>query len=414
MKASRHTNHGRLPATCRQYRKVEYTRAVSGPSKRSAKNSVKRPVKRTAKPSLKDLRPAPKQTNQKQAKRAANLTYEAEVLPGLEPFTLAELKGLKGVQQVKQEEGAVAFRYVGDAARLLSLKTVTSVYEVLTFAVPRPKALLGHEHLSRLTGAVTALAQRGDFTSFRLSAAGDDSAVFRRLGEELGKATGLAQSAGTQDTGGDLLVRVRRAPENSWSGVGWEVLLRLTPRPLSARAWRVCNLPGGLNAALAAVMVGLADLKPGERVFNPMCGSGTLLVEAGLGAEPGTITLTGCDQAPAALACSAQNVAAAELAAELFEADAAATGLAENSVDAFLSDPPWGDAVGSHKDNAALYPALLTECARIAAPGARFVLLTHEVRLLERLLEKSVWQLETQFRVFHGGHYPRVYLLRKT
>ena len=105
MKASRHTNHGRLPATCRQYRKVEYTRAVSGPSKRSAKNSVKRPVKRTAKPSLKDLRPAPKQTNQKQAKQAANLTYEAEVLPGLEPFTLAELKGLKGVQQVKQDRG---------------------------------------------------------------------------------------------------------------------------------------------------------------------------------------------------------------------------------------------------------------------------------------------------------------------
>ena len=341
-----------------------------------------------------------------------NTHYEAEVLPGLEPFTLAELKGLKGVQQVKQAEGAVAFRFVGDAARLLGLKTVTSVYEVLTFAVPRPKALLGHEHLSRLTKAVSAL-QTGQFSSFRLSAAGDDSAVFKRLSEQFAQTTGLVQSAGTQDTDGDLLIRVRRAPENSWSGRGWEVLLRLTPRPLSARAWRVCNLPGGLNAALAAVMVGLAEIKPGERVFNPMCGSGTLLIEAGLSAEPDAITLTGCDQAPATLACSAQNVAAAELAAELFEADATATGLAENSVDVFLSDPPWGDAVGTHKDNAALYPALLAECARIAAPGARFVLLSHEVRLLERLLEKNVWQLQTQFRVFHGGHYPRVYLLEK-
>ena len=412
MKASRHTNHDRLPATRLQYRKVEYTRAVSGPSKRSAKNSVKRPAKRTAKPSRKDLRSAPKQTNQKQAKQAASPTYEAEVLPGLEPFTLAELKGLKGVQQVKQAEGAVAFRFVGDAARLLSLKTVTSVYEVLTFAVPRPKALLGHEHLSRLTKAVSAL-QTGQFSSFRLSAAGDDSAVFKRLGEELGRATGLRQTSDSQETEGDLLIRVRRAPEDSWSGGGWEVLLRLTPRPLSARAWRVCNLPGGLNAALAAVMVSLADLKPGERVFNPMCGSGTLLIEAGLGAEPGAITLRGCDQVPAALACSAQNVAAAGLSAELFAADATMTGLAEGSVDVFLSDPPWGDAVGTHGDNAALYPALLAECARIAAPGARFVLLSHEVRLLERLLEKNVWQLQTQFRVFHGGHYPRVYLLEK-
>ena len=272
------------------------------------------------------------------------------------------------MQQVKQEEGAVAFRFVGDAARLSGLKTVTSVYEVLTFAVPRPKALLGHEHLSRLTNAVAAL--HGQFSSFRLSAAGDDSAVFKRLGSELSKTTGLVQSAGTQETEGDLLVRVRRAPKN-----GWEVLLRLTPRPLSARTWRVCNLPGGLNAALAAVMVGLAEIKSGERVFNPMCGSGTLLIEAGLGAEPGTITLKGCDQAPAAVACSAQNVAAAGLAAELFEADAAATGLTENSLDVVLSDPPWGDAVGTHKDNAALYPALLAECARIAAPGARFCLI---------------------------------------
>jgi len=336
------------------------------------------------------------------------------VLPGLEPFTLAELKTVTGVQQVKQEAGAVAFRYVGDAAKLSSLRTVVSVYQVLTFAVPRPKALLGHEHLSRLVKEVEVRTAKETFEGFRLSAAGDDSAVFKRLGEEIAKATGLRE-----DAEGDLLIRVRRAPagEQARQTPGWEVLLRLTSRPLSARTWRVCNLPGGLNAALAAVMAGLAEIKPGERVFNPLCGSGTLLVEAGLEAGLGGVELsglTGCELAPAALTCSAQNMAAAGLAAELFEADAAATGLPEGSVDVFLSDPPWGDAVGTHQDNAALYPALLSECARIAAPGARFVLLTHEVRLLERTLQaQNVWQLEAQFRVFHGGHYPRVYLLKK-
>ena len=329
------------------------------------------------------------------------------MLPGLEPFTLAELKELKGVQQVKQEPGAVAFRFVGDAAKLSGLKTATAVYQVLSFAVPRPKALLGHEHLARLSKEITELAARETFKGFRLSAAGDDSAVFVRLGEQLAKTTGLAQ-----DAEGGLLVRVRRsptAPETRQGG--WEVLLRLTPRPLSARAWRVCNLPGGLNAALAAVMVGLADIKPSERVFNPMCGSGTLLIEAGLSETPGE--LAGCDQNPAALACSTQNVVAAGLDANLFEADATDTGLADGSVNVILSDPPWGDAVGTHQDNAALYPALLAECTRVAAPGARLLLLTHEVRLLERLLEKSVWELGTHFKVFHGGHYPRVYLLKR-
>ena len=108
MKASGCRNRNPSPVTYRQRREVGYTRAVSGPSKRPLKNSVKRSVKRTA-TSRKNSRSAPRQTNQQppnqQTKQTANLTYEAEVLPGLEPFTLTELKGLKGVQQVKQAEG---------------------------------------------------------------------------------------------------------------------------------------------------------------------------------------------------------------------------------------------------------------------------------------------------------------------
>lgn len=331
--------------------------------------------------------------------------FEAEVLPGLEPYAVAELKTVTGVQTVRQEAGAVAFRFVGDRAKLGGLRTVGSVYQVLTFAVPRPKALLGHEHLSRLAKEVGALQKNHSFSGFRLSAAGDDSAVFVRLSEGLAQATGL-----TRADDGDLLVRVRRAADPA---KGWEVLLRLTPRPLSARAWRVCNLGGGLNAALAAVMVEVADIRAGERVFNPMCGSGTLLVEAGL-RHPGA-TLLGCDVNPEAVQCSLQNAAAAGVETlPLFAADAAATGLEGKSINVILCDPPWGDAVGTHRQNAVLYPAFLNECARVAAPSARLVLLTHEIRLLERVLEdQQVWRAEREFRVFHGGHYPRVYLLSR-
>lgn len=352
------------------------------------------------------MRPKPYARNKPSVRRtatnsSAEVNFEAEVLPGLEPFALAELKTVTGVQEVRQEAGAVAFRFVGDRARLGGLRTVVAVYQTLTFAVPRPKALLGHEHFSRLAGEIGRLRSAQTFSGFRLSAAGDDSAVFGRLAEGLEGATGLAR-----DGDGDLLVRVRRA------AAGWEVLLRLTPRPLSARPWRVCNLGGGLNAALAAVMAEVADIRAGERVFNPMCGSGTLLVEAGL-RHPG-VKLLGCDLEPAALGCSADNAAAAGVSLELFQADAAATDLEAESVNAILCDPPWGDAVGTHRQNAALYPALLAECARVAAPGARLVLLTHEIRLLERTLQdQSGWRAERAFRVFHGGHHPRVWLLSR-
>lgn len=329
------------------------------------------------------------------------------MLPGLEPFARDELKGVAGVQQVDVEKGAVGFRFVGDAAKLSALRTVVAVYKLLHFAVPRPKALLGHEHLSRLAAAVAALRERETFGSFRLSAAGSDSAVYTRLTELLAQATGLPHVPDE----GELLIRVRRAQGKNEGGEGWVVLLRLTPRPLSARPWRVCNLAGGLNAGVAAAMLKLAAVKPGDRVFNPMCGSGTLLVEQGLELRPAR--LLGCDLDPAALACSAHNLHAAGVdGVELSAVDATDTGLEPGSAEVIVTDPPWGDALGSHRRNAELYPALLREAARIAAPGARFVLLTHELKLFERVLRaQRAWRVTEQVRVFHGGHYPNIYLL---
>lgn len=349
-------------------------------------------------PSSRNRPPAPKATPAQ--RNVPPETYEVEVLPGLEPFAEAELKRVSGVTQVKRDKGAVGVRFLGDAARLNELRTVVAAYRVLRFAVPRPKALLGHEHISRLARAVAELRRHETFKSFRLSAAGSDSAVFSRFNEMLAHETGLAY-----EEEGELLIRVRRAQE------GWEVLLRLTPRPLSARAWRVCNLTGGLNATLAAALLELADVGAQDRVFNPMCGSGTFLVEGGLRVTPAR--LVGCDLNEAALSCSAQNIAAAGVSGtELLEADGTNTGLAPHSFDVFVTDPPWGDAIGSHRGNAELYPALLKECARLAAPGARLALLTHELRLFERVLAaQTFWRTERQFQAFHGGHYPQAYLL---
>jgi 23S rRNA G2445 N2-methylase RlmL len=211
---------------------------------------------------------------------------------------------------------------------------------------------------------------------------------------------------------GDLLLRVRPA---AWQPGGWEVLIRLTPRPLSARAWRVCNLPGGLNATLAAAMVQAAGVRAGDRVCDPMCGSGTLIIERLL-AGP-TAQALAFDLSAKALACCQDNLRAAGLAdrVTLAQADARRLELATASVDLVLCNPPWGDAVGAHRHNETLYPALLAELARITAPAGRLVLLSHEVRLLERLLSATpLWQVEDTSRVYHGGHYPRVYLLTRT
>ena len=280
---------------------------------------------------------------------------------------------------------------------------VVAVYRLETFSVPRPKALLGHQHLTRLLQNIEEVRKEAAFTSFRFSAAGSDSAVFMRLAEEIHKETGLHHDAEE----GDLLLRLRRSQK------GWELLLRTTPRPLSSRPWRVCNLSGGLNATLAAAMVALVGVKSQDRFFNPMCGSGTLLIERRSRGQ--AARLVGCDISGEALTCSEENVQASHLSGiELLRADATSLPFESASFDVIVADVPWGDAVGTHRDNAALYPAFLTEMARVAAPGARLAVLTHEIKLFEKVLSDfKEWQLRDTVRVFHGGHYPRVYLLAR-
>ena len=331
-------------------------------------------------------------------------TFEIEVLEGLLPYARRELEAAGGSIVAEHADG-LTVRAVGPEA-LLALRLASAVYRRLHFDVPRPKALLGDRHFRRLLAAIREVTGRGRFQGFRFAAAGADSAVFRRLARALQDATGLRFDAAA----GELLLRVRPAPD----GDGWEVLVRLTPRPLSARSWRVCNRAGGLNATLAAAMVAASRPRPGDRFLNLMCGSGTLLAErflAGPAAE-----LTGLDLDAEALACARANLEAAGAAeaCRLVHADVRAAPLEPGAYDVIQADLPWGDAVGSHAENRSLHPAVLEAADRLAGPEARLVLLNHELKLFRRVLaEQRWWRVESERKVAHGGHFPHLYVLRR-
>lgn len=324
-----------------------------------------------------------------------------EYLPGLKPFVAQELKKFSGLKVLDLQDDTGMIQVQGDVTKLFKLRRVTALYDYLSFAIPRPKALLGDAHFRRLVEHIWRVQQRfpTDMTSFRLDAAGKGSGVFQRLSAALQHATGLIPG-----DDGPLLIRIRPG------GDGWEVLLRLTPRPLSARAWRVCNMAGGLNATIATAMNDLSQPQPTDRYLNAMCGSGTLLIERA--AQP-VKTLTGVDLSADALTCAHDNLQAAQLAhVTTLQADATNLPYADASFDIITADLPWGDAVGNHETNAQLYPAFLREMARVAAPAARSIILTHEIKLFERCLKtQHDWHRAETVRFFHGGHYPRAYRL---
>ncbi len=189
----------------------------------------------------------------------------------------------------------------------------------------------------------------------------------------------------------------------------------MTPRPLATRQWRVCNYEGALNATVARAMAIWSQPSCADVVLNVLCGSGSLLIERRLWGE--AAKLMGCDISLAARDCAAQNLRAAALPqpCSVFDWDARQLPLPDHSVDVILSDLPFGQLVGSHQANATLYPAVLREAARVAKTGGRFVLITHEIRLIETALAElsATWQIVATHKVTLRGLHPRIYVLNK-
>lgn len=338
--------------------------------------------------------------------------YEAEVLRGLSDVARTELGQIERLDVLAATEEAVRFRYGAAAERLLRLRSVVAVYAVRRWDVPRPRGLLGHQQLTELTEWLRGVVAAGGHTSFRISAAGKESEVMERLAAELAAGLGLPY----QPEDGELLLRLRPAAvvqgaEAGTESSGWEVMARLTTKPLSARDWRVCNREGGLNASIAYAALALAGLRAADRIFNPMCGSGTLLIERALMGP--YEAMVGVDLEAAAVACAQANLKAAGRRVEVAQVDALNTGLPPRSFDLIVADLPWGDDIGTHGGNAELYPAFLREMYRLCSKGGRLVVITHELRLFERVLQDSLWQARELAQVYSGGHHPKIYLLTK-
>lgn len=296
---------------------------------------------------------------------------------------------------------------------LARLRTAVAAHLVIHAPTPRPTGLLASEAMAQFDEALAAIAwqrPRVRFTGLRLDAAGADSPQMQRIAAEFAQRADVP----VDEHDGDLHLRVRRTPGDA---VGWQGLVRTTPRPLATRAWRTERYPGALNATIAAAVIEELGVAADDTFADLMCGSGTLVIERmARGPAKGMLAV---DHSPDALAALTRHLRAARLPGRVEQelADVREVGGEDGragTLNRILANPPWGELLGEHETNETLYSDLLDAVDRVGTGRVRAGILTHDIRRFEGVLATDGrWRLIARPQFFAKGHRPRLFVLER-
>ncbi len=316
---------------------------------------------------------------------AERLALFATTARGTEDLLAEELREL-GARRIRQDRGGVRFLATLDEALrvcLWSRIAMRVLYPLGEFEAQGAEGLYEaaasvpwEEHLTPdHTFAVEATLRDSEHSHSGFVALKVKDALVDRLRGTLGARPDVS----TRDP--DVRVVAHLARERL------SLSLDLCGEPLHRRGYRVRPTPAPLKETLAAALLRAARYTGEEALVDPMCGSGTLLIEGGLIARrraPGiarsfaverwphlgararelladlradarrherkvVVPLRGFDKDPEALEAARRNVKAARLSEEIQIAEGDATrplALPEGG-GLLITNPPYGERIGS-------------------------------------------------------------------
>ncbi len=342
--------------------------------------------------------------------------FYLSLLGGLEDIVTGELAGrVPDAQVVRQRFGRVTVDCDGPVEDLTRLRSIENVFAWVGEFDGLPASREGLE-------LVRAMVSQMDFThacgvhdqlhgmppapTFRVS--GQRSGEHEYTSQEVAGAagSGIQQRYDWQVNLEEYHYEVVVEVEDDHCTVG----LRLTKTALHKRSRQTGGL-AALNPTLAYAMGVLSEPVDGETVLDPMCGTGTLLIERhGLGPA----VLLGSDLFENAIAEAGINTGAAGVRAHLIRADARRMPLASGSVDKVICNPPWGRRVLGGRSMWRLYRPVFGEIERVLRPDGLAVILTLQRRLMEELVGRVRGLDMTHDRVVSvGGMHPHLYVLER-
>lgn len=191
--------------------------------------------------------------------------------------------------------------------------------------------------------------------------------------------------------------------------------LRLTDIHHRQRTWRGQERPGSLRPTLAASLIALAACRPDDVFLDPMCGSGTILIERALWGP--AAELMGGDSDDAAVRIARQNAERAGLTAQSARISrwdatdpASFPGLA-GRVDRIVCNLPFGVQHGKADALPGLYAAALKTWRPLLSGRGAMILLTSREAELRKAAAAAGLEIETVHKLFIQGIWAEVFAL---
>jgi 23S rRNA G2445 N2-methylase RlmL len=178
--------------------------------------------------------------------------------------------------------------------------------------------------------------------------------------------------------------------------------LRLTPPAFRFRGERAFS-PAALRPTVAHALVWLSRPAPGDRFLDAFCGSGTVLAER---LPYPAARLTGGDSDPDAVRATRANLRPSPRIA-VARWDARRLPLRTGTVDAAVSNLPFGRQVLAADAIGGLYRDFARELERVLAPQGRAVLLTDQVAALQAALAAAGLRGEARLSLSLKGLHPQ-------
>jgi len=187
--------------------------------------------------------------------------------------------------------------------------------------------------------------------------------------------------------------------------------VRLNDKPLHRRSYKIKTSKATLQADVAYVMSILAEINKDDIILDPMCGSGTILIESSI-FKPKNIL--GGDINNETVSIAQKNIEFFNplLDIKVKEWDARKLPFKENSINKIICNLPFGKQieVGLIND---FYLKTIEEFLRVIKINGKIILLTSNFEELNNIIKQKKLNIKSKHEISLNGKIACIYVIQK-